>query len=156
MLDPLLSWLEATRLAATIRDSLPLTAFLSALHVLGVAVIGGAAIVSALRLSGLALVERPIAEVIRPAARGILVGLLINLTTGGLLFATRASAAAANDVFQIKMFLLVLGIATQAAAVRAFRPGSNPRWFGRAAAAAVLLVAWLGVVLAGSAFILLE
>jgi hypothetical protein len=156
VLDAVLSWLEGTRVAVTIRDSLPLTAFLSSFHALGVSLIGGAAIVSALRLSGRALVERPIADVVRPATRAVLAGLSISVTTGGLLFATRASTAAANDFFQLKMTLLLVGIAAQTAALRAFRPGSNPGWFRPPVAATVLLIAWLGVVLAASAFILLE
>jgi hypothetical protein len=149
-------WFEATEAAMTIRDSLPLTAALSAAHLVGFTLVTGGALVSNLRLLGVLFPERPAVEITGPAARGIAVGLAVSVTSGVPLFSTRASSAGANSTFQMKM-LLLLSAAT-------FHYTVHRRMARHAAATpAVLRVTggvglslWIGLALAGCAFILLE
>ena len=156
MFESAAMWIEQTPLARVVGESLMITASLSAIHVLGFTLVTGSALVANLRLLGVVLGQRPIIEVVRPATVGIALGLLVSVTTGLLLFSTRATALIGDAVFQLKMFLL------GAAAV--FHFGAYPRVTRRPEAASGLvtvsgalgLLLWLGLALAGCALILLE
>lgn len=152
----LLDWLQATGVATAVRDSVILTATLSAVHLLGFTLATGGAFVSNMRLLGMVLRDRSVLEVSRPATRGVALGLLISVVTGVPLFAPRALAASANPVFQAKMALL--------AAAAAFQFVVHP-WAAHHAplsrtqsitAGAIGSLLWGGLALAGCGFILLE
>src|SRR5262245_47879520 len=96
----LISWLQTTRLAATMGQSQLLTAFVSGVHVRGLTLIVGSALVSGLRLVGWMFPDRPVEEDTPAAVRGITVGLTLSVITGLLLLAPRAAAAAENSFFQ--------------------------------------------------------
>jgi len=153
---PFFAWLQTTRIATTVAESLLLTAALSSIHLIGFTLLMGGAVVSNLRLLGVLFPQRPILEVTGPTGRGIVLGLVVSVATGLLLFSARAPAAIENGVFQVKMLLLV------AAAV--FHFGLHRKVTRRAPAMPVLvrltgalgLTLWFGVALAGCAFILLE
>ena len=155
-MNSLLEWIQATGLATTVKESLLLTGALSAVHLLGFTLVTGGALVSNLRLLGALFPQYPVVEVSRPAGRGIAVGLVLSVTTGLLLFAPRAMVASANNTFQLKMLLLV-GAATFHATLHrsvARQPRATPgllRLIG-----GVGLALWLGLALAGCAYILLE
>lgn len=148
-------WLEGTRLALTVRDSLMLTGALSAVHLIGFTLVTGGALVANLNLLGVLFRERPAIEVTRPATRGILVGLAISALTGALLFGPRATAASVNGIFQTKMALLVAALVfhltVHQRVARREVGGAQRR-----ATAVVGLLLWIGLGLAGAAFILLE
>lgn len=151
-----LEWIQATGLAATVRDSLLLTGALSAVHLLGFTLVTGGALVSNLRLVGALFPQHAVVEVSGPATRGIAVGLALSVVTGLLLFAPRAVAASANSTFQLKMLLLV-GAATFHVTLHrrvAQLPSSTPRLLR--VIGGVGLALWFGLALAGCAFILLE
>src|SRR5688500_2982720 len=103
-------WLEGTRMAIAVRDSLMLTGALSAVHLVGFTLTTGGALVANLNLLGLLFPDRPPLEVTRPASRGIALGLTISALTGVLLFASRATVASVNGIFQMKMVLLVAAV----------------------------------------------
>jgi len=102
------------------------------------------------------LTERPVAEVARPAIRAMSVGITLSLVTGFLLLTPRVAGAIENEFFILKMALLGGAAVMQAVTQRAVsRPNlSGRRW--QPWAAGVSLMLWLGVVLAGCAFILIE
>jgi hypothetical protein len=149
----LFAWLQSTPVASTIAQSQMLTAALSAVHVVGLALVVGSAFVTALALTGLAFPSRSAAE-IATAGRAVLIGLAISVVTGMLLFSARAEAASQNGFFQLKMLLIVSAglcqLVIQGMARRALTSRAAP------AAGVVGLALWVGVVLAGCAFILLE
>jgi hypothetical protein len=102
------------------------------------------------------LPQYPVIEITGPASRGIALGLAISIATGLLLFAGRATAVSANGTFQLKMLLLVAAALfhftwhrrvtrRDAATVRLLR-----------VTGALGLSLWLGLALAGCAFILFE
>ena len=150
------AWVQNSRVGTTISQSLPLTAGLSAVHLIGFTLIMGAALVSNLRLLGVLFEQRPLREVAGPAGRAIALGLVFSVATGLFLFAGRASTASENGIFQLKMLLLV--------AAAGFQFGFQRHVTGREASPPVLLrltgavglALWFGVALAGCAFILLE
>jgi hypothetical protein len=152
-MDTALAWVEATGIAGSVRDSLGLTASLSAVHLIGVTLVGGGALVAGLRYGGLIFADQAVAAVDRPAGRAILLGLTISVVTGALLVSPRASAAAANGFFQLKM-LCLLG----AAACDVFVRRRGYAASGRLATLTGLLrsVLYGAVLAAGCAFILLE
>jgi hypothetical protein len=152
-METALAWVEATGVAGAVRDSLGLTASLSAIHLLGVTLVGGGALVAGLRYGGVIFADQALAAVARPAGRAILLGVIISVGTGVLLVSPRASASAANGFFQLKMLCLV-GAAVCDVFVR--RRGYGVP--GRFATPAGLMrsVLYGAVLVAGCAFILLE
>ena len=153
---PVLAWLEGTSVALAVRDSLTLNAVLSAVHLVGFTLTTGGALVANLNLLGVLFRERAAIEVTRPTSRGIAVGLSISVLTGALLFAPRASAAAANGTFQLKMLLLASAVIFHASVHQRVARNDVATPFMRRATAGVGLLLWTGLALAGCAFILLE
>ena len=155
-MHPLLEWVELTKVATSVRDSLLLTGAVSAVHLLGFTLVTGGALVSNLRLIGVLFPQYPVEEVSRPASRGIAAGLAVSLVTGLFLFAPRAVTASANGTFRLKM-LLLLAAATFHVTVhrRVARRPTATRGLLRLIGG-IGLALWLGLALAGCAYILLE
>ena len=161
------AWLESTRVALAVRDTLLLNAGLSALHLIGFTLVTGGALIANLNLLGVLFPGRPPIDVTRPASRGIALGLVISGLTGIFLFAPRASAASVNWVFQLKMALLVTAVLFHvfvhrrvAMAPRHNHVSGQSAWFWsrstQRGTALVGLALWTGLALSGCAFILLE
>ena len=152
----MLTWIQTTQIATTIAGSSNLTGFLSGIHLLGLTLLVGSALVSSLRMLGLILTERPIGDVTPAPVRAMAIGLMISVVSGLLLFAARASAAAGNSFFQAKMALLVAAALFYFAVYRGVsrqgdaKPGTA-RFVG-----GLGLILWAGVAVAGCAFILVE
>lgn len=155
-MEALLSWLQATSVAAAVYNSLPLTAGLSAVHLIGFTLVTGGAFASNLRLLGILLPDRPMLDISRPATRGIALGLLISITTGILLFAPRATVAGANRVFQLKMLLLVAAALFHFTVHLAISRSPSATSALQRTVGATGFLLWTGLALAGCAFILLE
>ena len=155
-LAPLVDWIQATRVATTIGGSTSLTGVLSAIHLLGMTLIVGGALVSSLRMLGIILTDRPMSDVTPAPVRGMLVGLTISVASGLLLFSPRASTAVENSFFQVKMLLLCAAVAFHFAVYRGVsrRSDGNPSTVKLTGGLGLIL--WFGVAAAGCAFILLE
>jgi uncharacterized protein DUF6644 len=151
-----LARLEASGVARTVGGSTPITAALSSMHLLGFTLLMGAALVSNLRLMGLLLPDRPLLEITRPAAWAIAAGLCVSVTTGVLLFAARATTAAASGAFQLKMILLVAAVVAQFWVQRRVTARARVTRFQLRAVGGLGLTLWGGVAAAACAFILLE
>jgi hypothetical protein len=149
-------WLRVTDVALAVRDSLMLTAGLSAIHVLGFTLVTGGAFISNLRLLGILLPGHAVAVVARPAARGIAVGLLISGLTGFLLFAPRAPEAGVNPIFRFKMLMLASAAAFHFIVHRPVSTRSAVNALAQRLVGAVGLALWASVAVAGCAYILLE
>jgi hypothetical protein len=148
--------LQSSWLAQAIGQSQGLTAALSAVHLLGFALVLGSALVSNLRMTGVLLAELPATQVTHPASRNIAIGLLISAATGALLFMPRARGAAANPIFQLKLTLVVLAAIVQFVLQRKVARRAN-RSRGLARVVGVLgILLWTSAALAGCGFILLE
>lgn len=156
MADSFFQTLQATAFAKSIAESVMLTAVFSAAHLLGFTLLMGSVLVSALRQLGAVLTERPAIETTRAADRGVLVGLTISVLTGLSLFSGRAPAAAANDIFRLKMLLLVSAALLHFLVFRRVpaRAGLSRLLLRLNGAASLAL--WGAVALAGCAYILLE
>jgi hypothetical protein len=149
-------WIEASRVANAIRNSLMLTATLSATHLLGFTLVTGGALLANLRCAGVLLARQPLHEIMRPASRGIAAGLAISVVTGALSFSTRATAASENSIFQLKMTLLLAAVVLHFGVQRRLGKAGGTEGGAVRAAGVLGLGLWLGLALAGCAFILLE
>lgn len=153
---PFWAWLEATSVGRAVQGSLELTAVLSAVHVAGMTLVAGSALVSSLRLLGVLFPAAPAADVTRAARTGLLVGLGLSVSTGVLLFSARAPAAVENDFFRLKMALLAAAVAFHGVWYRHVLVASGPPTLRTRAGGAVSLLLWMGVVASACAYILLE
>jgi hypothetical protein len=104
-------WIEHTGHGTMIRDSIWQFAAIEAVHLLALAVIGGAVLIVDLRLLGWTLRRQPVKQIARDAEPFLLGSLFMMLLTGYLLMASlAASKYYVNLAFQLKMVFLLLAI----------------------------------------------
>lgn len=121
-----------------------------AVHLLGLAVLGGVVILLSLSTLRVALVNQPLnvtAKGLRPIFYS---ALAVMLTTGVLLVASKPLRYYLSDAFRLKIALLAVGVAAYAWLDRRAKASSagEPQAAHRFLAIALLLT-WLGVGLAG-------
>lgn len=141
--------IEATALSAAIRESLWLFPVIEAVHLVGLAVLGGALLVVDLRLMGAGLTRQSIAAVEQGARAWFLGALTVMLTTGALLGVSEAVKLYDRPAFFLKMIMLSLGLLLTFTLRRALI-ARDPRGGPYAAAVGVLsLGLWLTTAVAG-------
>jgi hypothetical protein len=144
---PLFTRIDQSALAGLIRDSTWLFAAIESVHLLGLALIGGAVLLVDLRLLGLGLRRQSIADVAREAQPWLLAGLAVMLPTGFLMFTSEAVKCYENTAFWVKMASLFLAIVftfTVRRHVTAAVEDRRPEIWGKAVAV-VSLTLWSGV-----------
>jgi hypothetical protein len=105
------NWIEASSFGAAVRDSLWAFAIIESVHLLALAVMGGAVLIVDLRLLGLGLRRQPVRQIARDANPWLVGGLAVMLITGFPLMASlAASKYYVNLAFQLKMLFLLLAI----------------------------------------------
>jgi hypothetical protein len=149
-----LETIQSSWLARAIGESQVALASLSAVHLVGFTAAMGGAVVSSLRLLGAMFRDVPSIEVAGPAVRVVKAGLLVSVLTGALLFAPRAASAASNPTFRTKLLLLLL--ATMVQFLIHERTARSRSVVAARLVGGIGLALWVGVALAGCAFILLE
>jgi hypothetical protein len=134
-----------------VRDSRWIFPAIEAVHIVALALLFGAILLLNLRLLGLTLKNKPVAQLAREMAPWIFVSLIIILCSGVLLFASEAMKAYASVPFQVKMlFLFAAMIFHYTVYWRLTRSSDTtigPVWGKLAAIVSILL--WLGVGLGG-------
>jgi hypothetical protein len=110
-LFPVFEWFQNSGLTVAMRSSRWLFPIIACVHLMGLAVIGGAVLVVDLRLLGFGLWRQPVAQVARDAQRWLLLSLLVMLPTGFLLFMSKAVQCYTLPAFWIKMVSLFLALA---------------------------------------------
>ena len=147
----ILLWLESLPLSVWVHESPSVWAqpTVLTLHTMGMAVLVGASWVLDLRLLG---VSRNIPlSAFRWVFRAIRVGLIVNVTTGVLLFAQRATSLGTAIPFLIKMGLVIASVATLVP-LRSlvFRSDAEHEVSGSARLLAIAsILAWSGAITAG-------
>lgn len=149
MLLAFFQWCQDTSVGVAIRESIWMFPIIEAVHLLALALIGGAVLIVDLRLAGLALTKQPSAVLARDAEPWLLGSLTVMVVTGVLLFMSEAIKCYYSPPFWLKMFFLALAIAfTFTARRRVASAPASPLWQMRATAAVSLLL-WSGVGLMG-------
>lgn len=107
---PFFQWCESAEFIVAMRRSLWLFPAIESLHLIGLALIGGALLVVDLRLLGFGLRRQPVAILARDAERWLIGSLLVMLPTGFLLFMSSAVKCYYLPVFWVKMATLFLAL----------------------------------------------
>ena len=148
----ILAWLESLPLSVWVHESPSVWAqpTVLTLHTMGMAVLVGAAWVLDLRLLG---INRNIPlSAFRWVFRAVTVGLIVNLVTGVLLFAGRATLWGTAVPFLIKIGLVIAGAATLLP-LRSYVLDSDPEQRDVSSRARLLAVAsilaWAAAITAG-------
>lgn len=151
----LLTAIEASRLATSIRSSLYLFPLIESVHVIGLTMVFGTIVIIDLRLLGLASTRRPFSAIASDVFKWTWLAFAVTATSGALMFITNAGSYYHNTYFRAKMALLVLsGLNMLAFELTARR--SVQSWDRNTAAppagrtiAALSLVVWISVIFLG-------
>ena len=101
-------WVQFSPLLVAMRGSPWLFPLVASIHLMGLAVIGGAVLVGDLRLLGFGLSRQPAALVVRDAERWLIAGLAVMAPTGILQFMCFATKYYFLKFFWVKMVSLLL------------------------------------------------
>ena len=145
-------WIQFSAPLVAMRSSPWLFPVIASIHLMGLALIGGAVLVGDLRLLGFGLSRQPVAVVARDAERWIIVGLLVMIPTGILQFMCFATKYYFLKFFWIKMASLSLVLAFTFSFRRrvvAMADDAHPYPGRRRLAALVSLSLWTTVAIAG-------
>ncbi len=154
LLEPLAAALQDTGLSSLLRSSIWLYPMVNTGHVVGIALLFGAIVPLDLRMIG-CWKGTPLDQLARTLLPVAIVGLVLAVTTGSLLFATRPLDYVVEPLFGIKMMLL------GAALLNALWLRRSPQWRLVSVAAAapprlawrvagiLSIVLWLSVITAG-------
>jgi hypothetical protein len=148
----MLVWLESSPLAVWVHESPSVWALptVLTLHTMGMALLVGASWVLDLRLLGISR-NVPLSA-FHWVFRAVTVGLIVNLVTGVLLFAGRATTWATATPFLIKMCLVIASAATLVP-LRSYVFRSDPAQREVSGSARLLaiasILAWSGAITAG-------
>ena len=144
---PFVQWAEASALGTAIRTSTWAFAVIESVHLLALAVIGGAVLLVDLRLLGWGLRRQPLADVAREAQPWFVGSLLVMLSTGFLLFMSEPTKCYYSTPFTIKISCLLLSIVfaftIKRMATTADESRVKPIWLKLVAV--VSLALWVGV-----------
>jgi hypothetical protein len=147
-------WLERTSLSVVINESLWAFAVVEAIHLLALAVIGGAVLVVDLRLLGFAFQRQRVGDLARVAQPWFLWSLAAMLFTGFVLFLSlAASKYYVHTYFWVKMYFLAGAMAFSFTVRQWIIMGDDARansGLGKLVAL-VSLFLWSGVGFAGKA-----
>jgi hypothetical protein len=151
MLLAFFKWCEASWLGKGISGSVYLFPVVEAVHLLGLAVIGGAVLIVDLRLLGFGLRHQPVARVARDAEPWLIASLIVMLVSGFLLMTSEAMRCYYNEAYWIKMYSLLLAMiftfTVRRRVAAADADTVKPIWAKTVAIISVLL--WSGVGIGG-------
>ena len=147
MLLPFFQWCESTALGTAIRMSPWAFAVIESVHLLGLAVIGGAVLLVDLRMLGFGLRNQRIAELARAVFPWLVGSLVVMLLTGVGLFLSEPLKCYDSRAFWVKMISLGLAmlftLTIRRRVTLADETRVRPIWFKLVAL--VSLALWFGV-----------
>ena len=103
-------WLEASKLGVFMKDMPATFATVEAVHLMALAVLGGAVLMSDLRLWNLVMADVPSRTVVDNAHRFFKIALIVMLVTGFMMLAGVATKCYHNFYYWVKMAALASGI----------------------------------------------
>lgn len=150
-LEQFVAWCDALPVSAAIRESLWAFAVIEAVHLLGLALIGGVVLAVDLSLLGFPIFGRPVEALARDTEPWLVGSLVVMLTTGVALFLSEATKCYQSTPFWWKISLLFLAIIFTFTLRRQFiRREFVLVWpFAGKFVASVSLALWFGVGMGG-------
>jgi hypothetical protein len=112
------TWCENSALGEAIRASRWLFPAIESLHLLGLALMGGAVLLVNLSLLGLAIGRKPAAQLWQDTRPWLVGSLAVNIATGLLLFTSESIKLYYHEAFWVKMASLLLAILFQFTVLR--------------------------------------
>jgi len=155
MLLSFAQWIQATAFFTALRGSANVYPIVMSLHMIGIAFFGGMILMTDLRLLGVAMRKRPIADVIDQLRVPKRWGLLLTVTCGILMAGSKAEEYYYNAFFRAKLILLASVILFEFVFYRSVYADpaaldGSPRIPGAAKLAAALsLVLWISIACCG-------
>jgi hypothetical protein len=147
MLLPFFQWVETTRMHEVISSSSWAFAVIESVHLLALAVIGGAVLMLDLRFLGMGLSRQSVDEVAREAHPWLVISLIVMLVTGVALFVSEPTKCYYSVPFWWKMRSLALAVLftfTIRRRVSKAEPGRIAPAYQKLVAV-VSLILWFGV-----------
>jgi hypothetical protein len=142
-------WCQHTAIATAIRSALWPFPVIEIFHIAGMVVVFGTMLVLNLRVFGLILRSEPVAQIAQDLTPFTLTGLGVQLVSGSLMFVTSAMKFTGNAAFGIKIGLVIAAVAYHFAVHRKVAIAEDTAAGRLRLSAAVSLVLWASVVLAG-------
>lgn len=144
-------WCNDSAAGQAIRDSIWMFPAVEAVHLLALAVLGGAVFVTDLRLCGLGLTRQPVARLAEDVHPWLVGSLVVMVLSGALLFASEALKCYENPAFWTKMAALAIAILFTFTVRRRILAATHGPWtlVSRRAAAAASFAVWTVVGAAG-------
>jgi len=146
---PFFTWCENTSLGEAIRDSRWLFPAIESVHLLGLAVMGGAVLIVDLRLLGFGPQRQPVAQLWRDTRPWLMGSLAVMLISGISLFTSEATKLYYHEAFWVKMISLLLAMIFTLTVMRkvAIAPTGrvSPLWGRAVALISILLWTTVGV-----------
>ena len=102
--------MEQTWIATAIKESLWYFPAIEAVHLLGLALLGGAILVVDLRMLGIGLRNQAIPDVAAAAQKWLVLAIVVMFMTGVPLFLSEAVKCYFNTSFWVKMIALLIGL----------------------------------------------
>lgn len=148
------SWLYATPVSTTIRDVTWVVPTVQSIHILSIAALVGATLVSDLRLAGLIATDQPASAIVRRHLPWIWTALVILLATGLTLLVGEPERTVINRVFWLKMAMVLTAFTLTMIFRRPLLDErfsfDHPQQLKRAKIAAwVSLILWIGIIFCG-------
>ena len=146
-------WCAASVVGTAIRDSRWLFPVIEAVHLLGLAMMGGFVLLVDMRLMGLAMPRKPVSALAREIQPWLIGTLSVMLITGLLLYTSEAMKLYYNAAFWMKMSFLTSAIVytftVRRAVLAADETRIGPVWGKLTALVSIAL--WAGVGVGGRA-----
>src|SRR5262245_50835113 len=139
---PFFEWCESSGLGAAIRGSLWLFPVIESLHLLALALIGGAILVVDLHLLGLGLRGQPARQLARDVEPWLVGGLALMVTSGIMLFLSESIKCYYSPAFWTKMSALAPALLFTFTVRRKIAFGENRGRIGKALTAIASLTLW--------------
>ena len=144
-------WCEHTVVGTTVRESIWLFPVIEVVHLIGLAVLGGAILLVDLRLLGIGLHGVPVPSLARSARPWLWASLALTIGSGVLLFLSEALKCYENPAFWLKVGFLVVALLFASLVRPRFTRDATagPLRFGARLAGAISVLLWTGVAAAG-------
>lgn len=151
-IDPLVAWLETTGMHQTMQTVEWAVPAVQTVHILAIAAVFASSLILSLRTLRLVAADWSPARWSRRLNGWIGWGLLVLLVSGALMICGEPARSLNNVLFQTKMVLLIVAVATffgLARGLSAIEAPEQPASAGLRGLAVLLLLVWLAIIFCG-------
>jgi hypothetical protein len=146
---PFFQMVEESGLGRAVRESVWAFAVIESVHLLALAMMGGAVLLVDMRMLNIGLRQRPVAELAAEAQPFVNIGLVVMILSGVGLFASEAVKCYYSTPFSVKIFTLVFATLFTYTIRRRVVFSPESRDSTRLAVALVSVMLWFTVAAAG-------